>query len=494
MAEHVNKPVTSTPNRERSGSGTGPSSILSNVSWASVGSGRGKRGTIIASHDTDNHKQQEKNTVEALVDSPVAMTPLSPLGAVSAAASISNHNNIPSSPSTQSIENCSELSHIDPTPPRTRPLSLRPRSRYSTSAFSELSSPDSSYSSLAQTLQEAEEQDTGRTPTSKEFYIQQARERREAMQLTTAHLEAEAAARHQRSQGHYTSLSPRNSYMSISGVSTGAVGNGTLNNRSFYRSSQLTVRDERRDSHGSAISRLTSASGYADLSVPALLAEIDMLRRNGERLQAELFAVKSQVSLLLPPTPTERAETLEALNDLDLHTNSSATPSPARKRISRNQRLSSYGSYMPPSPSVGHGNGNGNDGERSDSAASTPSSSASETWPITPVMNGGEIWQPGPDSIHPPLISYKGSHATGAAGNVAPVHDARHYPSTGMVSMSRIPRPVSAVRMSGTPPPRPPRAARRATAAPPLPPGAAAAVAGAARSRASSIMTATGAE
>lgn len=48
-----------------------------------------------------------------------------------------------------------------------------------------------------------------------------------------------------------------------------------------------------------------------DLAMPALVAEIDQLKRSGAMLQAELQAVKSQVSLLLPPTPLELAKTEE---------------------------------------------------------------------------------------------------------------------------------------------------------------------------------------
>ncbi|GMK53423.1 hypothetical protein CspeluHIS016_0100090 [Cutaneotrichosporon spelunceum] len=46
-----------------------------------------------------------------------------------------------------------------------------------------------------------------------------------------------------------------------------------------------------------------------DLAMPALVAEIDELKRSSVALQAQLTGLKSQVSLLLPPTPHELAET-----------------------------------------------------------------------------------------------------------------------------------------------------------------------------------------
>ncbi|BEI83381.1 hypothetical protein CcaverHIS002_0312490 [Cutaneotrichosporon cavernicola] len=48
-----------------------------------------------------------------------------------------------------------------------------------------------------------------------------------------------------------------------------------------------------------------------DLAMPALVAEIDQLKRSSAALQAQLTGLKSQVSLLLPPTPHEVAETEE---------------------------------------------------------------------------------------------------------------------------------------------------------------------------------------
>lgn len=54
-----------------------------------------------------------------------------------------------------------------------------------------------------------------------------------------------------------------------------------------------------------------------DYAVPALLAEIDALKRNGQMLQAELFAVKSQVSLLFPPTPSELSKQEQELAEAE---------------------------------------------------------------------------------------------------------------------------------------------------------------------------------
>jgi cell division protein FtsB len=72
---------------------------------------------------------------------------------------------------------------------------------------------------------------------------------------------------------------------------------------SMYSISSLAVRDDM------SIGWTSHNGSCLDLAMPALVAEIDQLKRSGAALQAELQGLKSQVSLLLPPTPHELAET-----------------------------------------------------------------------------------------------------------------------------------------------------------------------------------------
>ncbi|CAK9780325.1 hypothetical protein CC85DRAFT_322316 [Cutaneotrichosporon oleaginosum] len=72
---------------------------------------------------------------------------------------------------------------------------------------------------------------------------------------------------------------------------------------SMYSISSLAVRDD------ISIGWTSHNGSCLDLAMPALVAEIDQLKRSGAALQAELQGLKTQVSLLLPPTPQELAET-----------------------------------------------------------------------------------------------------------------------------------------------------------------------------------------
>ncbi|BEJ14219.1 hypothetical protein CspHIS471_0313930 [Cutaneotrichosporon sp. HIS471] len=74
---------------------------------------------------------------------------------------------------------------------------------------------------------------------------------------------------------------------------------------SMYSISSLAIRDDM------SIGWSSHNGSCLDLAMPALVAEIDQLKRSSAALQAQLKGLKSQVSLLLPPTPHEVAETEE---------------------------------------------------------------------------------------------------------------------------------------------------------------------------------------
>lgn len=487
-----------------------PSSLLSSASWASIGPASKTRPSIVSRSTGPGADASASDKIEALQESPKAFS--SSLASLTNSAAIAAAFSAPEPSTTTSVQ----ASPVQ----KTRPLSLRPKSGYSTSAFGPgHHSPTSSYSShaggpLAELINDSQvlsgytpahttragspdgSQTTSSTTASSlapspspavrsastRREIASLRDRNNNLEVTNARLTAELGrVRSEVSlrSSFQSGANTPNSFMINDGefkksslLPPGGVDVAANSARASYRASSLTVRDERSSRRASAISRLTAQPGTYDLSVPTLLAEIDSLRRNSERLQAELHAVRSQVNLLFPPTPAEMAEK-EALERLcsspetSLAGTPDVSPAKAHKRLSRASHISVSAASAPPMP--GHPD---TERESTESAASTPSSSASETWPITPVMNID--WSPSPANA-----DMNGSATTKiklpAMMSMTPLSDARSYPSPGMVNLNRLQRPSSGMTDT-TPPPRPPRAARRGdSTSPSLPPGAEAA-------------------
>lgn len=132
-------------------------------------------------------------------------------------------------------------------------------------------------------------------------------------------------------QAAYQGLSPSNSYSDLSdGMRTPTYpSSGLMRTPSSIREIQsLRMRNSTLEVHNArlefevmkaaqrplssytsrnSIDTLSDTNYNYDFAVPTLLAEIEALKRNGQRLKAELYGLKSQVSLLLPP-PSEPAE------------------------------------------------------------------------------------------------------------------------------------------------------------------------------------------
>lgn len=238
------------------------------------------------------------------------------------------------------------------------------------------------------------------------------------------------------------------------------------------RDSALTIRDD-----GAGIYSQMNAGGgrsQADLAVPALLSEIELLKRSGAQLQAELQAVRSQVSLLFPPTPAEMAEqeARDPSGGLSSPGRMSTDAKPDRNPFRASKHGGVQSGLVTPTLSstsaVGMGSPSSSS-SRSHSAASTAST------PLTPQMS--TQWaqvQTGPGSTVK-LASYDKyttippAHFTSIPPTLAPVPATRatvpvHHPQ---------PRPMSAFSArsintlsSRTPPPRPPRRVSRMPAVP----------------------------